>query len=62
MFRIGFNEMDTFGKIGTVTSVASGIATLASAIIDVKDSMTKPNDDITENIVVDASTVFEPEI
>ena len=57
-----FNEMDTLGKIGTVTSVASGIATLASAIIDVKDSMSKPNEEISENVVVDASTVFEPEI
>ena len=57
-----FNEMDTLGKIGTATSVVSGIATLASAIIDVKDIMSKPNEEISENVVVDASTVFEPEI
>ena len=38
MLRIRFNEMDTLGKIGTATSVASGIATLASAIIDIKET------------------------
>ena len=57
-----FNEMDTLGKIGTTTSVVSGIATLASAILDVKDSMKKSNVENSENIVVDASEIFEPEI